>query len=178
MNKGNFVKNILNRKLNQIKYLLLWQNKKNNKYYIIQVCNYKVLINNLMEDEIYAQLTSENEGKHNSAFLYSIKDNDYLCCSSNIGYIDIWDLYNKKLYNVINTNKCVLMHIIEWNNKYSIVADMLNNSFKIVDLEKFENILDIGEHKNVRCVKKIYHPKFGESLLTAGKDNSIKLWSI
>ena len=178
MNKGNFVKNIFNRKLNQIKYLLLWQNKKNNKYYIIQVCNYKVLINNLMEDEIYAQLTSENEGKHNSAFLYSIKDNDYLCCSSNIGYIDIWDLYNKKLYNVINTNKCVLMHIIEWNNKYSIVADMLNNSFKIVDLEKFENILDIGEHKNVRCVKKIYHPKFGESLLTAGKDNSIKLWSI
>ena len=70
------------------------------------------------------------------------------------------------------------MHIIEWNNKYSIVADMLNNSFKIVDLEKFENILDIGEHKNVRCVKKIYHPKFGESLLTAGKDNSIKLWCI
>ena len=179
LNKGNFIKNINNKKGNQIKYLLSWHNKKNNKYYIIQVCNYQVLISNLMEDEIYAQLISEIEGKHNSAFLYSMNNNEYLCCSSNIGYIDIWDLYNKKIYKVINTNKCVLMHIIEWNNKYSIVADLLNNSFKIIDLEKFENIFDIGgQHKNVRCVKKIYIPKFGESLLTAGKDNSIKLWCI
>ena len=30
----------------------------------------------------------------------------------------------------------------------------------------------------VKCIKKIYHPKYGESLLSAANDKTIKLWSI
>ena len=32
-------------------------------------------------------------------------------------------IYNKKIFKVINTNKCILYHIIEWNNQYIIVDD-------------------------------------------------------
>ena len=89
-------------------------------------------------------------------------------------------LYNKKIYKIINTNNCKLAHIIQWNNKYSIVADVNNKSFKVIDLEENKNICDIGgQHsKEVICIKKIYHPLYGESLLSAGNDNIIKLWSI
>ena len=59
------------------------------------------------------------------------------------------------LFKIINTNKCILAHIIEWNNKYIIVADYKNISFKIIDLEENKIICDInGEHSdNVQCIK-------------------------
>ena len=41
-------------------------------------------------------------------------------------------------------------------------------------------ICDInGQHTNkLKCIKKIYHPLYGESLLSAADDNTIKLWII
>ena len=47
-------------------------------------------------------------------------------------------------------------------------------------MEEKKNISDInGKHtKEVVCIKKIYHPIYGESLLSAGNDNTIKLWTI
>ena len=59
------------------------------------------------------------------------------------------------------------------------MADYQNKSFKIIDKKEiifsnFKNIHDEG----VVCIKKIFHPIFDESLLTAGKDGIIKLWCI
>ena len=70
------------------------------------------------------------------------------------------------------------MHIIQWNNKYIIVTDLNNNCFKVINLEN-ETIKDIGRQhtEEVICIKKIYHPKYGESLLSAASDEAIKLWS-
>ena len=112
-------------------------------------------------------------------FIYYKDNNDYLCSSSYNGYINIWDLYNKKIFKVINTNGCKLAHIIEWNNKYIIVADYNNKLFKIIDIDN-NSIHDIKiEHKdNLKCIKKINHPIYGESLLSAGNDKIIKLWTI
>ena len=93
------------------------------------------------------------------------------------------DLYNKKIYKVINTNGYInryeLAHIIEWNNKYIIVADCNNKLFKIIDIDN-NSIHDIKiEHKDqLKCIKKINHPIYGESLLSAGNDKIIKLWTI
>ena len=166
----------------EIFYLLSWNNKKNNKYYIIQFSYKKILINNLLEDELYSELKQENQNNYNhySGFLYNKDNNDYLCSSSSNGYINIWDLYNKKIFKIINTNNCKLAHIIEWNNKYIIVTDVNNKSFKIIDLDENKIISNIeGQHKDwVICIKKIYHPIYGESLLSASKDKTIKLWII
>ena len=87
-------------------------------------------------------LIQEPETDHYSGFIYNRNNNDYLCSSSRNGYINIWDLYNKKIFKIINTNKNSILnifninenklaHIIEWNNKYIIVADYNNKSFKI-----------------------------------------------
>ena len=137
------------------------------------------MINNLLEDELY-ELIQETECSHYSGFIYNRNNNDYLCSSSSNGYINIWDLYNKKIFKIINTNKCKLAHIIEWNNKYIIVADVNNKSFKIIDLDENKIISDIGgQHtKEVKSIKMIYHPIYGESLLSCGNDKCIKLWVI
>ena len=139
----------------------------------------KIIINNLLEDELYSELINGYENDHYSGFIYSKDNNDYLCSSSGKGYINIWDLYNKKIYKTINTNGFYLAHIIEWNKKYIIVADYNNKSFKIIDIDN-NSIYNINpEHKyELASVKKINHPKYGESLLSAANDKIIKLWTI
>jgi len=180
LNNGQFIKYINNTNKNSIYYLLSWYNKKNNKYYIIQLAYKKIIINNLLEDELYSELIQQPENFHYSGFIYNRNNNDYLCSSSLNGYINIWDLYNKNILKTINTNNCYLMHIIKWNNKYIIVADYFNKSFKIIDLDENKIISNIGgQHTdNVKCIKKIYHPIYGESLLSCGDDKYIKFWSI
>ena len=72
-----------------------------------------------------------------------------------------------------------MAHFIEWNKKYFIVADRYNKSVKIIDTEK-NLIFDVNsKHSDeLISVKKIFHPIYGESLLTASRDRTIKLWTI
>ena len=180
LENGQLVKYILYSNKSAVYYLLSWYNKNNNKYYIIQFTFKAILINSVIDDELYCELIQEPEDNHLSGFIFNLDNKDYLCTSSYNGYINIWNLFNKSIYKVISTNDCVLCNIIQWNNEYSIVADYDNKSFKIIDFEKGQVVKDIkGEHTDkVPCVKKIYHPLYGESLLTAGQDNTIKLWSL
>ena len=180
LENGQLIKYISHTNKNAIYYLLSWYNKNNNKYYIIQFSFRAILISSVIDDELYCELIQEPEDNHLSGFIYSSDNIDYLCSSSYNGYINLWDLFNKSIYKVINTNDCVLSNIIKWNNQYFIVADYDNKSFKIIDIEKEQIVKDItGQHTDkVPCVKKIYHPLYGESLLTAGQDNTIKLWSL
>ena len=105
------------------------------KYYIIQFSSKKIIINSLLDDDLYSELSKKPEDSHYSGFLYFKNENDYLFSSSRNGYINIWDLYNKKIYKTINID-------------------------------------------GLKCVKKVNHPIYGESLLTSGKDKTIKLWTI
>ena len=180
LENGQLIKYISYSNKSAVYYLLSWYNKNNNKYYIIQFTFKAILINSVIDDELYCELIQEPEDNHLSGFIYNLDNKDYLCTSSYNGYIHLWDLFNKSIFKIISTNDCVLCNIIQWNNKYSIVADYDNKSFKIIDFEKGQVVKDIsGEHTDkVPCVKKIYHPLYGESLLSAGQDNTIKLWSI
>ena len=84
------------------------------------------------------------------------------------------------MINNINITGSILCHMIQWDEKYAIVADYNGKSFKIIDIQSFSVVKDInGEHnKEVKTIKKIRHPLYGYSLLSAGNDNTIKLWCI
>ena len=60
LNNGNFIKYINNTNNNYIYYLISWYHKRNNKYYIIQFSYKKIIINNLLEDELYSELINES----------------------------------------------------------------------------------------------------------------------
>ena len=180
LNNGRLMKYINNSNYNAIYYLLLWYNKKNNRYYLIQFSYLKILINDLMDNEIYYELIQEPETDHFSGFIFNKDNIDFLCSSSENGYINIWNLYSKQIFKVINTNKCLLAHTIQWNNQYMIVADFNNKAFIIVDLYEDDiiSIINAQHTKEVKSIKKINHPIFGESLLSCSKDNIIKLWTL
>ena len=178
---GKYLFHIKESNYDNIYYLLLWLNKENNTYYLIQFSYKKIIINSLdpKNNEPYAKLVNEPENEHYSGFIYSKNNTEYLCTSCYNGFIHVWDLYSKKIVNVIDT-KCILCHIIQWSEQYVIVADFENKTFIIVNLDKKEiyNDISVKHTMEVKCVKKFLHPKYGECLLTAGRDKTIKLWKI
>ena len=72
-----------------------------------------------------------------------------------------------------------MSYIIQWNNKYTIVSD-INKSFRVVDIEEGKIIFEANEEKSgiSSYIKKVNHPIYGESLLSASNDKTIKLWII
>ena len=117
--------------------MLYWLNKKTNDHYIIECCEGKILIHNLLKDETYSELKCPNGGRHFSGFIYNKNDIDYLCNGCGSGYINIWDLFNKKLISSIYDNQgSYLHHIIQWNDKYAIIADASNIHLKYLITNK------------------------------------------
>ena len=183
MVNGEFINYIKNTNTNSVFYLLSWVNKKDKRNYIIQFCYLKILITNLLDDDdVYAELTQEQKLSHYSGFIYEKKSEDkvYLYSSSKNGIINIWDLYGKVLINSIDMEGSILCHIIQWDDKYAIVADYNGKSFRIINMETLKVEQNIGNShtKEVKSIKKVRLPILGDSLLTAGNDNVIKLWSI
>ena len=183
MVNGEFINYIKNTNTNSVFYLLSWVNKKDKRNYIIQFCYLKILITNLLDDDdVYAELTQEQKLSHYSGFIYEKKSEDkvYLYSSSKNGIINIWDLCNKVLINSIDIEGSILCHIIQWDDKYAIVADYNGKSFRIINMETLKVEQNIGNShtKEVKSIKKVRLPILGDFLLTAGNDNVIKLWSI
>ena len=160
-----------------IKYIDFTNNRKNNQYYIIQLSSNSIIISNLLLDMPNNYLINEPESNHYSGYIYNKDDIDYLCCSSINGNVTIWDLYTLKIFKVINISKNErLYNIIQWNDRYCIVG--ASSSIIIIDLVIYK-VISIIKDKNINdiiCVKKIKHPKYGETLFTLAKENMIKLW--
>lgn len=173
---GKFIRYLDKINNNKTCYLLLWINSKNNEYYIIQLSFGKIFINYFFTDKIYTIFNISPEKDLNSGFI----SNDYLYTSSFDGYIRIFNLLKQIVFKVIQIPNCSLTHIIQWNYKYIIVSDIFHKAFKIIDLEQNKVVSNIGgQHTEVlKSIKKIYHPIYGESLLSASWDKSIKLWII
>ena len=183
LSNGKYINSIKESINLSVCYLLSWYNKIENKYYIIQLALNKIVITDLLEDKLYSKLINPKKNEitinyNNSGFIYTKENKDYLCSSSTSGYINIWDLYNKNLYKFIDTKRCWLMSIIEWNNKYIIVTD-INGPIKIIDIENNKIVCKIDSlEKGMTCIKKINHPFYGESVFIGGENDTIKLWSI
>ncbi len=45
------------------------------------------------------------ESSHYSGIIYNRYNNDYLISSSENGFINIWDLYNRSIFNFIKISK-------------------------------------------------------------------------
>ena len=158
-------------------YLLSWLNNKDKEYYIIQFSSSQILICNLIKDEVYANLNFAKE--NHCGFIYNQNNTDFLCAVTKTGIIYTYNLENKEYVNIMYL-KSELHYITEWNDRYIIMADYMRKSIKIMDFKSFKLISNIiGQHtEGIKCIKKIFHPVYGELLLTAGDDNTIKLWDI
>ena len=152
--------------------MIPWLNK--NKYYIIECCNNKISINNMLEDECYANLTMNPDGPHYCGYIYN---DNYLCVSDyNNNCIRIWDLVNKIIYKEIEYEGRYGREIIPWNNKYTILG--CYDGIVIINIEEGKIRKIEIDNIYVRGVKKMKINKLGECLIIADSNYNIKLLSI
>ena len=178
-----FVKNIKNSENISVYYLLIWFNKINKEYFLIQFCKKKIVINNIEKNEIYWNLI-DNENKDacymNGFIIDNINYDEYLYSCSMNGIINIWDLHQKILINSIFINNNFLSQIIQWNEKYIIIINGNKNNISVLDLESGIIISQIfaRHEKGIMNIKKVVHPIYGESLLSCGLEGDIFIWTI
>ena len=173
--KGTFIKDIGSK--NDYTYFInSW--KHNSKNYIINANADSVKIYGMDKiNDLYGEYSGTQRTWHMSAFVEKINDIETLFESDGNGYVRLWNLENNTLIKNIQCPSCSLRGLCLWNQQY-IIAASSDKSFKVIDFTKEKFVTSIsGQHFNSLCtVKKIRHPKYGESLLSGSIDGSIKLW--
>ena len=178
MNK-DFIKMVYNTENNCTRYMLSWYNDLDESTYIIELCDSKISINDLLKQNNYCIFESEFKNEeYLTGFLYQKDEDDYLITGSWNGYVRIWDLYEKTEINFLKTENVELYNIIPWTNKCIIIAYKFMNRIKIMDINYFEIVAEIENNKlnEIRCIKKIIHPKYGKSLITCSEHGEINLF--
>ena len=174
-----FIKNIYGTNDHITYFMIPWFYQ--NKYYLIECANYKIYINNMFEDENYANLSMDPEGRHYCGYLYN---GNYLCVSDyDRQFVRIWDLVNKVIYKQINyegTSNTCSYEIIPWNINYTIFG--CDNFFVVMNITDGKMIkkIDVKDSHEIRSMKKIKIGQIGECLICVGggSQNTIQLYSI
>lgn len=167
--------------------LLLWYNKKKDIKYIIEFSNENIFIYDIIENSKYFDfyLANIEISKIISGFIYTKNNDDHLIFASISGIIAFLNLETKKIQTLIYFTKTsgkkeiYLAYLLQWSNRYMIVCENHKRGFKIIDIETKKTISFFkGKHTGgIIYAKILFHPNYGESLLTLGEDNTIILWS-
>ena len=114
---------------------------------------------------------------HISAIINDKGDKTNLIESCLDGKIRIWDFHSGELLNKIIVSDLSLYGICLWNNNYLMVG-CEDKNIKIIDLEKEKVIAELTGHNNkVTMIRKLFHPKYREFLVSQGHLNDgFKLW--
>jgi hypothetical protein len=168
-----FVKDIYNSNKIKNKHLIPWL--YNNKYYIISIYDIGISINNIFEDENYANLNENQEKGYYHGLLF---DDNYLCVTdANNNYITIWDLIKKVIDKKISFNAKIGYELVQWNNKYSIIG--CDSCMIVIDIKEGKEYTKIlGKNDDILKLKKIKFKDIGECLVCCGGNNNIYIYTI
>ena len=174
----DFVENIEQTNRYDIYYMLLWN--KENSDYLIQCSLGCILIYNLDNKNLKLLSKYQNSTIHNSACVVKNDGVDYLYVGNVNGLIDVWNLNNYQLEKSIKYFNSYFYHLINWSNRYVIVAEKAKCSIIIIDTiyKKVVSVYKDIHESFVICLKKIIHPIYGEGLLSSDLNNKILFWTI
>ena len=114
---------------------------------------------------------------HFSAVINKNENLIKLIDSSKDGFIRIWNFHSNILLNKINLNSGKLYGICLWNdNNLLVVCE--DKTIKLLNINNNTIVKEFKGHgREEISIKKIYHNKYGECIISQGKgEDQIKLW--
>ena len=115
---------------------------------------------------------------YNSIIVRNNENITELIGSCNDGYIRIWDFHEGLIIKEIEVFELNAYGICLWDMNHLFVGG-LDRKIKLVNLNTSEIIKIINsKNPNTFTIKKVIHPKFGETLITFDNYGTVKLWSI
>jgi WD40 repeat protein len=164
-----------------IYFLAYWWDEKNKAHNIIQCGKNKILITqwNKNLDSSYHIATDDKHPYNLGGMVFKNKDKDLLITSATYGLIKIIDLQEKKEIKSIQLEDVFLYSFVRWNDQYILVNDTLQRRILVLDMTEdyaIKSKVLCPEFYFDRFIKKVDHPKYGESILSVGIDWKIKLF--
>ena len=156
-----------------------------NTYYDKEFCTIFIIIGNdecpysydFNKDKIYHKYYLDYNVIHRNVIVYEYDSIVKLIACCDNGLIKIWNFHNNILLDKIKIEETSIKKICLWNYKYLFIGSN-GNTIKILDLNKRKIVKSlIGHNNNISNIQKIYHPLYGNCIISQGwfKDQ-IKLW--
>ena len=152
--------------------------KREKKFCVINANSHDIRIYNFDDLKIYKTYIEKNSSSHAHVLIQENEKDDkvYLIDSDMKGFIHIWDFDSEECLKTIFL-QTIINGICFWNEQY-IACTGRDKKIKIVDINEGKIVrLITGHEKETISVQKISSPKFGDCLVSHGKDGLIKVWA-
>ena len=152
--------------------------KREKKFCIINANSHDIRIYNFDDLKIYKTYIEKNSSSHAHVIVYeNEKEDKVLLIDSDMkGFIHIWDFDTEECLKTIFL-QTIINGICFWNEQY-IACTGRDKKIKIVDIKEAKIVrLITGHEKETISVQKVNIPKYGDCLVSHGKDGFLKVWS-
>lgn len=152
--------------------------KREKKFCIINANSHDIRIYNFDDLKIYRTYIEKNSSSHAHVIVYENEKEDkvHLIDSDMKGFIHIWDFNTEECLKTIFL-QTIINGICIWDEQY-IACTGRDKKIKIVDINggKIVRIIS-GHEKETISVQKVNSSKYGDCLVSHGKDGLLKVWS-
>ena len=182
-NKSNVTEITDSKDLN-VYFLAHWINRNaasdKQKHVIIQCAKNKILFSEFPQNSTYHKIETDEKYPYIQAgIVFKNKGKDMFACSATYGLVLVVDLETKTKVKEILMDDVHLYSFVRWNDHYLLLNDCLQRRVIVFDMlndYKIKSKVLCPEMYFERFIKKVNHPKYGESLLSVGIDWTIKLF--
>ena len=174
---GQKIKIIKNYK-DSVYYIDIYYDNNLSKIYLLTGNQGFVASYDYIKDEFYyIYRDNYNNECHDSIIIHDNNKIVKLIESSKDGIIRIYDFHSAKYLKKIRVSHLYLVSMCLWNIDYIFVA-CGDKIIKLVEINSGKTVKKLEGHTNsVTTIKKIFHPIYGECLISQGYgNNQIKLW--
>ena len=152
--------------------------KREKKFCVINANSHDIRVYNFDDLSVYKTYIEKNASSHAHVIVYENEKDDQvqLIDSDMKGFIHIWDFNTEECLKTIFL-QTIINGICLWDKQY-VACTGRDKKIKIVDLNegKIVRILT-GHEKDTLSVEKIKIDKYGDCLVSHGKDGLLKVWS-
>lgn len=150
------------------------------EHHIIQCGKSNILISQLKKDTNYSIKTDEKYANNLCAMVFKKGDKDLLITSATRGLIKVIDLKDKKEIYSKEYADVFFYNFIRWNDQYILLYEAMQRRILVLDVYNEYKIVSkvlCPEMYYDRFLRKVDHPKYGESILSVGIDWKVKLYT-
>ena len=175
------------RELN-IYYLDYWYEEDaeegSGEHHIIQCGKSNILVSQLKKDTNYSVKTDEKYANNLCGMVYKKNGKDLLIVSATRGLLTFIDLKERKEIQIPNVKReysdVFFYNFVRWNEQYILLYEAMQRRILVLDTDNDYKIVSkvlCPEMYYDRFIRKVDHPKYGESILSVGIDWKVKLYT-
>jgi len=161
-----------------VNLLDIYYYKREKKFCLINANSHDIRIYDFDDLKIYKTYIEKNSSSHAHVIVHENEKEDkvYLIDADMKGFIHIWDFVTEECLKTIFLHT-IINGICLWNEQY-IACTGRDQKIKIVDINEAKIVrLITGHEKETISIQKINVPKYGDCLVSHGKDGLLKVWS-